>query len=82
MATTKGALGQADAAYTLDTLTLPSDTPGNVVSHYGTRVFPGRPDGVCTHGGDVWIVSGIDAGWPSCNGDGSPPGCTSCSACR
>ena len=29
-ATTKGALGQADAAYTLDTLTLPSYTPGNV----------------------------------------------------
>ena len=63
VATTKGALGQADAAYTLDTLTLPSDTPGNV--WFRTTALAFFPDGrmvVCTHGGDVWIVSGIDAG--------------------
>lgn len=63
MATTKGALGQADAAYTLDTLTLPRDSPGNV--WFRTTALAFFPDGrmvVSTHGGDIWIVSGIDAG--------------------
>ena len=60
--TTKGALGQTDTAYTLDTLTLPEKLPGNVWMRTSALAF--FPDGrmaVCTHGGDVWIVSGIDA---------------------
>jgi len=59
--TTKGALGSNDQAYTLDTLTLPGKVPGNVWLRTSALAF--FPDGrmaVCTHGGDVWIVSGIN----------------------
>jgi len=59
--TTKGVIGSNDEAYTLDTLTLPGKVPGNVWLRTSALAF--FPDGrmaVCTHGGDVWIVSGID----------------------
>lgn len=58
---TMGALGSNELAYTLDTLTLPGKVPGNVWLRTSALAF--FPDGrmaVCTHGGDVWIVSGID----------------------
>jgi mono/diheme cytochrome c family protein len=60
--TTKGKTGKDDKAYTLDTLTLPSvEVPGNV--WFRTSALAFFPDGrmvICTHGGDVWIVSDID----------------------
>jgi hypothetical protein len=59
--TTQGSLGKGDAAYVMDTLTLPSKKPGKVWFRTSSLAF--FPDGrmaVCTHGGDVWIVSGVD----------------------
>ena len=59
--TTKGSLGKGDAAYVMDTLTLPVKKPGKVWLRTSALAF--FPDGrmaVCTHGGDVWIVSGVD----------------------
>ncbi|MFP6900225.1 MAG: DUF6797 domain-containing protein, partial [Opitutales bacterium] len=59
--TTKGTLGKADAAYVMDTLTLPAKKPGKV--WFRTSALAFFPDGrlaVCTHGGDVWIVSDVD----------------------
>jgi len=61
VASTKGSLGKGDAAYVMDTLTLPSKKPGKV--WFRTSALAFFPDGrmaVCTHGGDVWIVSGVD----------------------
>ncbi len=59
--TTQGAIGSNDQAYTLDTLTLPGKVPGNVWLRTSALAFfaDGRM-AVCTHGGDVWIVSGIN----------------------
>ena len=59
--TTIGILGSDDLTYTLDTLTLPSKLPGNVWLRTSALAFfsDGRM-AVSTHGGDVWIVSGID----------------------
>ena len=59
--TTKGKLSDNDEAYVLDELTLPAKKPGKV--WFRTSALAFFPDGrmaVCTHGGDVWIVSGID----------------------
>jgi len=61
--TTKGTIGSNDEAYTLDTLTLPGKVPGSVWLRTSALAF--FPDGrmaVCTHGGDVWIVSGGGSG--------------------
>lgn len=58
---TKGELGSNDLAYTLDTLALPEPNPWNVWMRTSAVAF--FPDGrmvVSTHGGDVWIVDGID----------------------
>jgi len=59
---TKGSLGAEDVAYTLDTIELPpAENPWNVWFRTSSLAF--FPDGrmaVSTHGGDVWIVSGID----------------------
>jgi len=60
---TRGALGSEQWAYTLDTLTLPESNPWN--SWFRTSALDFFEDGrmaLATHGGDVWIVSGIDAG--------------------
>lgn len=57
---TKGQLG-ADAPYAVDTLTLPFDNPWRALFFVGDHDF--FPDGdlaVCTFGGDVWRVSGVD----------------------
>lgn len=58
---TRGELGSESAAYTLDTLTLPDSNPW--YSWFRTSALDFFPDGrmaLTTHGGDVWIVSGID----------------------
>ncbi len=59
--TTVGYLGFQRGAYALDTLTLPDATPWN--TWFRTSALDFFPDGrmvVSTHGGDIWIVSGID----------------------
>jgi hypothetical protein len=59
--TTKGSLSKDESAYVMDTLTLPVKKPGKVWLRTSALAF--FPDGrmaVCTHGGDVWIVSGVD----------------------
>lgn len=59
---TKGALGDADGALAVDTITIPLD------NRFGSRMRTGGFDffsdgraAVSTWNGDVWIVSGIDA---------------------
>ena len=59
--TSKGELGSDGQAYTIDTLTLPESNPWN--AWLRTAALDFFPDGrmvLTTHGGDVWIVSGID----------------------
>lgn len=59
---TTGVTGLEQGAYRLDTLTIPDSTPWN--TWYRTSAIDFFPDGrmaVATYGGDVWIVSGIDA---------------------
>ena len=59
---TKGVVGTGDAAYVVDTLTLPDDNPWKSWMRIGGFDFfaDGRA-AVSTWNGDVWIVSGIDA---------------------
>lgn len=59
--TTVGYLGFEPGAYALDTITIPDSTPWN--TWFRTTALDFFPDGrmvVATHGGDIWIVSGID----------------------
>jgi hypothetical protein len=59
--TTKGKVSTEKKPYVLDTLTLPKIPSGKTWLRTSALAF--FPDGrmaVCTHGGDVWIVSGID----------------------
>lgn len=59
--TTVGYHGFENGAYRLDTLTIPDSTPWN--TWFRTSALDFFPDGqmvLATHGGDVWIVSGID----------------------
>ncbi len=59
--TTVGDLGLQRGAYVLDTLKIPDSTPWN--TWFRTSALDFFPDGrmaLATHGGDVWIVSGID----------------------
>lgn len=59
--TTVGYPGLESGAYALDTITIPDSTPWN--TWFRTSALDFFPDGrmaVSTHGGDVWIVSGID----------------------
>ncbi|MEM7015496.1 MAG: DUF6797 domain-containing protein, partial [Verrucomicrobiota bacterium] len=62
--TTKGRLGAEDEAYTLDVLEIPPNDAGNPYNvWFRTSALAFFPDGrmvVSTHGGDIWIVSGID----------------------
>ena len=58
---TEGKRGSENRAYTLDTLKLPESNPWN--SWFRTSALDFFADGrmvLATHGGDVWIVSGID----------------------
>ena len=60
-----GELGDPSLAYTMDTLTLPPNDAGNPYNAwFRTSALAFFPDGrmvVTTHGGDVWIVDGVDA---------------------
>ena len=59
--TTKGKVSTEKKPYVLDTLTLPKIPSEKTWLRTSALAF--FPDGrmaVCTHGGDVWIVSGID----------------------
>ena len=58
---TTGYLGLEQDAYALDTITIPDATPWN--TWFRTSALDFFPDGrmaLATHGGDIWIVSGID----------------------
>ena len=58
---TRGKLGSDEQAYTLDTLTLPATNRWN--TWFRTSALDFFADGrmvLATHGGDVWIVSGIN----------------------
>ena len=61
---TKGRLGSGDSAYTQDILEIPPNDSGNPYNTwYRTSALAFFPDGrmvVSTHGGDIWIVSGVD----------------------
>ncbi|MFG0268272.1 MAG: DUF6797 domain-containing protein [Rhodopirellula sp. JB055] len=59
--TTVGTLGLEQDGYALDTLTRPDSTPWN--TWFRTTALDFFDDGrmaIATHGGDIWIVSGID----------------------
>ncbi len=61
MIETVGYLGLEQDGYVLDTLTHPDSTPWS--TWFRTSALDFFPDGrmaVATHGGDIWIVSGID----------------------
>ncbi len=60
---TRGVLGKAGAAYEVDTVTVPEENPWKSWMRFGGFDFfaDGRA-ALCTWSGDVWIVSGIDAG--------------------
>jgi hypothetical protein len=64
---TKGVLGTSvtpDGAYTTDSLTPPVDNPWKRRVRFGGMDFfsDGHRAALCTHDGDIWIVSGIDEG--------------------
>ncbi len=60
---TQGTLGEVSGGYALDTLTLPEENPWNAWLRTSALDFfdDGRA-AVCTYGGDVWLVDGVDAG--------------------
>ncbi|QDT04111.1 Cytochrome c [Rubripirellula lacrimiformis] len=58
---TVGYLGLEKSGYALDTLSLPDSTPSNTwFRTSGIDFFSDGRMAVSTHGGDIWIVSGID----------------------
>ena len=61
---TSGVLGSESEAYTQDTLAIPPDHEGNPYhTWFRTSALAFFPDGrmvVSTHGGDIWVVSGVD----------------------
>jgi hypothetical protein len=63
--TTKGNLSTSstpDGAYVTDSLTAPEKNPWNRRVRFGGMDFfsDGKSAALCTHDGDIWIVSGID----------------------
>ncbi|HUR45587.1 MAG TPA: DUF6797 domain-containing protein, partial [Candidatus Saccharimonadales bacterium] len=52
-----------DGAYTTDSITAPTDNPWKRRVRFGGMDFfsDGKRAALCTHDGDIWIVSGIDA---------------------
>ncbi|REK19971.1 MAG: hypothetical protein DWQ45_26010 [Planctomycetota bacterium] len=59
--TTQGLRSDADAAYVVDTITIPFDNPYHALFFVGGHDFfsDGRV-ALCTAHGDVWTVSGVD----------------------
>jgi len=61
--TTRGELGSAATDYVVDRIPLPEDNPQRRnVRPSGIDFFPDGRAAVVTYDGDVWIVSGLDAG--------------------
>ena len=61
--TTVGAVGKGPGPYVVDTLTAPEQNPYKSWLRFtGLDFFPDGRAALCTWSGDVWIVSGIDAG--------------------
>jgi len=59
--TTRGQRGFDNAAYVIDTLTVPYDNPWKALFFTsGVDFLPNGDAAVCTIHGDVWLVSGID----------------------
>jgi hypothetical protein len=59
---TRGERGDESGAYALDTLTIPAENPWNAwIRTSALDFFEDGRAAVSTYGGDVWIVSGIDA---------------------
>lgn len=60
---TRGTLGPDDGAFAVDTITVPETNPWHSRLRFGAFDFfsDGRA-ALCTWNGDVWVVSGIDAG--------------------
>jgi azurin len=59
----RGVLGSTEAgdAFVIDTLTLPVDNPWRALMHVtGHDFFPDGTGAVCTMGGEVWTVQGVD----------------------
>lgn len=64
---TRGVLNTSstpDGAYVTDAITVPTDNPWKRRLRFGGFDFfaDGKRAAFCTHDGDVWIVSGLDAG--------------------
>lgn len=64
---TKGVLNTSatpDGAYVTDSITAPEKNPWNRRVRFGGMDFfsDGKRAALCTHDGDIWIVSGLDAG--------------------
>ncbi|MBA3936025.1 MAG: hypothetical protein H0X38_01055 [Planctomycetes bacterium] len=60
---TVGVRGTGDGPYVVDTLTVPEENPfGARMRLTGCDFFRDGRAALCTWNGDVWIVSGIDAG--------------------
>lgn len=58
---TQGQRGADDAAYVIDTLTLPTENPYRALMFVGGHDFFSNGDiALCTAHGDVWRVSGVD----------------------
>jgi hypothetical protein len=61
---TMGLLGSESEAYTIDKIGIPENDEGNPYNAwFRTSALAFFPDGrmvVSTHGGDIWIVSGVD----------------------
>ena len=59
---TKGVLGKDDAAYTVDTITIPEENPWKSwIRCSGFDFFKDGRIAMCSVSGDVWVVSGVDA---------------------
>jgi len=60
--TTRGALGEANGPYAVDTVEIPFENPWNAwVRTSAVDFFDDGRAAVATYGGDVWIVDGLDA---------------------
>ncbi len=58
---TKGAVGEGDGPYLVDSLSEPVPNPWNARTFFGGfDFFPDGRAAICTFHGDVWVVSGLD----------------------
>ncbi len=58
---TKGEIGNGDAPYTIDTITIPFDNPYKALMFISGHDFFSNGDmAACTLHGDVWLIRGVD----------------------